>query len=389
MQLPDNSLHTQPFQKPTQVLFPYLNHTRLETIHPDARACFAYDFLERIAEPIPAVIRMRIVVIVVIRLRIRVFFLCILVFEFIVLKSRSSHALLPIFPLLLFFHDLGLSLRIFGFRLRISLHHAFFRALTCSTATETHDDVEAATFVETRHDELGAPVLAFGAVEFDNGFGDPEGEFGEGAGVCEEGDVGAFFDHGHAEGAEMADLFLLDELGAGAEDGAVEMLCGGDVGCEEVDGVEGVVGGPEAGGDVFLCGGLLFLGGCDFGGVLLGGVCVVGGVEGGVREVFGVADFENGAEDFQPQQRTKPQPSFMSPLRGGGGTRPSRPYCGANLRRRSRSPRLSSMSMCVYRCLHSCNDTPIFARSLASLFCPASLQMCSFAERYGEWSILS
>lgn len=92
---------------------------------------------------------------------------------------------------------------------------------------------------------------------------------------------------------------------------------------------------------------------------------------------------------FQPQHRTKPHPSLESPLREVGGTRPSRPYCGANLSRRSRRPRLSSISMCVYLCLHSVRETPIFARSFASRFCPASLHMCSFAERYGECNMLS
>jgi hypothetical protein len=42
--------------------------------------------------------------------------------------------------------------------------------------------------------------------------------------VGEERDVGAFFDDGHAEGAEVADLPLGEEGGAGAEDGAVEVL---------------------------------------------------------------------------------------------------------------------------------------------------------------------
>lgn len=54
-------------------------------------------------------------------------------------------------------------------------------------------------------------------------FANPEGEFGEGGGVREEGDVGPVFDDAHAEGAEMFNLFLLDYAGAGAEDGAVEM----------------------------------------------------------------------------------------------------------------------------------------------------------------------
>ena len=49
----------------------------------------------------------------------------------------------------------------------------------------------------------------------------------------EESDVGAFFDDRHAEGAEVADLALFDEGGAGAKDGAVEVLgCGeGELEC--------------------------------------------------------------------------------------------------------------------------------------------------------------
>jgi hypothetical protein len=57
LDLPNNSLHTQPLQKPTQILFPDLNHTRLETVHSDARARFTNDFLERVSESIPSVLR--------------------------------------------------------------------------------------------------------------------------------------------------------------------------------------------------------------------------------------------------------------------------------------------------------------------------------------------
>jgi hypothetical protein len=57
LDLPNNSLHTQPLQKPTQILFPDLNHTRLETIHSDARACFTNDLLERVSESISSVLR--------------------------------------------------------------------------------------------------------------------------------------------------------------------------------------------------------------------------------------------------------------------------------------------------------------------------------------------
>jgi hypothetical protein len=55
-------------------------------------------------------------------------------------------------------------------------------------------------------------------------FTDPEREFGEGGGVREEGYVGSVFYDAHAEGAEVADLAFFDERGAGAEDGAVEVL---------------------------------------------------------------------------------------------------------------------------------------------------------------------
>lgn len=57
-------------------------------------------------------------------------------------------------------------------------------------------------------------------------------------------------------------------------------MCGRDVVRKEIDRVEGVVGGPEAGGDMFLCGGLLFLCGCYFRAVVLGRVDMVGGIEG-------------------------------------------------------------------------------------------------------------
>lgn len=57
-------------------------------------------------------------------------------------------------------------------------------------------------------------------------------------------------------------------------------MCGRDVVRKEIDRVEGVVGGPEAGGDMFLCGGLLFLCGYYFRAVVLGRVDMVGGIEG-------------------------------------------------------------------------------------------------------------
>lgn len=51
----------------------------------------------------------------------------------------------------------------------------------------------------------------------------------------EEGNVRAFFDDCHAKGAEMADLLLLNERGAGVEDGAVEVLGRGEGELECVD----------------------------------------------------------------------------------------------------------------------------------------------------------
>jgi len=57
--------------------------------------------------------------------------------------------------------------------------------------------------------------------------------------VREEQDVGAFFDDGHAEGAEMADLALGEEGGSRAEDGAVEVLGEGEGVFEAFDAVGG------------------------------------------------------------------------------------------------------------------------------------------------------
>lgn len=51
----------------------------------------------------------------------------------------------------------------------------------------------------------------------------------------EERDVGAVFDDTHAESAEVFDLFLVDEGGAGAVDGSVEELGGWEAGFEAVD----------------------------------------------------------------------------------------------------------------------------------------------------------
>ena len=53
--------------------------------------------------------------------------------------------------------------------------------------------------------------------------------------MSEELYVGTFFDDGHAEGAEVADLVFGEEGGAGAEDGAVEVLGCGEGGEELVD----------------------------------------------------------------------------------------------------------------------------------------------------------
>lgn len=48
----NNSLLTQFLQKPAQILFLNLNHTRLETIHADSRPGLADNLLERIAKAI-------------------------------------------------------------------------------------------------------------------------------------------------------------------------------------------------------------------------------------------------------------------------------------------------------------------------------------------------
>lgn len=53
----------------------------------------------------------------------------------------------------------------------------------------------------------------------------------------EERDVRAFFDDCHTKGTEVANLPLLNKGGAGAEDGAVEVLGGGEGVLECVDAV--------------------------------------------------------------------------------------------------------------------------------------------------------
>ena len=68
----------------------------------------------------------------------------------------------------------------------------------------------------------------------------------------EELDVWALSDDSHAECFEVADLALFDQGGSRAEDGAVQMLRGGDVCGEFVDVGEGVVRGVEAGYDAVL-----------------------------------------------------------------------------------------------------------------------------------------
>src|SRR5690242_398571 len=210
-QSPNYGLHTQPFQEPTKILLLDFNDTGFERVHAHTRASLTHNFLERVAEPVPPRAGLLLVLVFALAFfRVVVVFFLGVVLDLILVESSGFESLsfrFFLFPQLSFSLDTLLFL-LLGFLL--AFLQSFFCGFRRAAATETDDDIQPSTVVETGHDKFGAAILALGAVEFDDCFGDPEGEFRKGTGVSEELNVWAFFYNGHAECAKMSDLFLLD-----------------------------------------------------------------------------------------------------------------------------------------------------------------------------------
>ena len=223
----NDGLDAQIFQEATEILLLDLHDAVLEAIDPDSRVGLLGNFLKGIPESVLPVPISCIVVNIVIAIILVIVFLLL----FALFLAVIVFPLLSLLPLPILLGNLCCFRLCFFFQSRLSPFSSF-EIDHPAPAPSTDHYVYAPSVIETGQDKGSAPasfsyLSALIALLFGNRFADPKGEFSQSRWMSEHLNIGAFFDDGHAESAQMADLTLFDKGGASAEDGSVEMLsCG-------------------------------------------------------------------------------------------------------------------------------------------------------------------